>query len=257
MKNLLTQIFGFPATLIHGDTLVLDRWRWLKSHVPEPSNGHSKLLDVGCGTGSFTIGLSKLGYETLGLTWNEDDTRRSENRARMCNAPKANFSVQDVRYLDQRKEFVGKYDVIVCTENIEHILNDQKLMTDMAACLKPGGKLYLTTPNMEFIPMDNEDDEPLSTVEDGGHVRRGYTPEDFQRLCKNAGLKIKKIDYVSGFLSQKITGVWRVLNRVNPMISFALTLPLRVIPPLFDDAITKSKNYPKYSISLVAEKPEV
>lgn len=255
MKNLLTQVFGFPATLIHGDTLVLDRWRWLKRHVPKPNGKPQNLLDVGCGTGAFTIGLSRLGYNALGLTWDENDTKRSEHRAQMCNAPKAHFNVQDVRNLDERPEFIEKYDVIVCTENIEHILNDQKLMVDMARCLKKGGHLFLTTPNMEFIPMDNEDEEPLSTVEDGGHVRRGYTPEDFERLCKGAGLKIEKIDYVSGVLSQKITGVWRALNRVHPMLSFALTLPLRLVPPLLDEPVTKMAKYPKYSISLVAKKP--
>jgi len=255
MKNLLTQIFGFPATLIHGDTLVLDRWTWLKGYLP-PVEKEQTLLDVGCGTGAFTIGLARRGYDSLGLTWDETALRRAEVRAKMCKAPNAKFKVQDVRNLHERKELFGKYDKIICTENIEHILNDQKLMTDMAACLKPGGKLYLTTPNMEFIPMDNEDDEPLSTIEDGGHVRRGYTPEDFERLCKNAGLKVEKVDYVSGYLSQKITGVWRALNRVNPMISFALTLPLRVFPPLFDDSVTKAKKFPKYSISLIAQKPE-
>ena len=29
-KRILIQIFGFHATLIHGDPLVLDRWLWLK-----------------------------------------------------------------------------------------------------------------------------------------------------------------------------------------------------------------------------------
>lgn len=253
MKNLLTQIFGFPATLIHGDTLVLDRWKWLKRYLPKTEQ-QQNLLDVGCGTGAFTIGLARRGYNSLGLTWDESALRRAELRAKMCNAPNAKFRVQDVRKLHERKELIGQYDKIICTENIEHILGDQKLMKDMANCLRPGGKLYLTTPNMAFIPISNEDDEPLSVVEDGGHVRRGYTPEDFERLCKNAGLEIEKIDYVSGYLSQKLTGLWRSLNRIHSVVAFAVVLPLRIFPVLFDGAITKMTNYPKYSISLIAKK---
>lgn len=253
MKNLLTQIFGFPATLIHGDTLVLDRWIWLKRHLPKTEQ-EQKLLDVGCGTGAFTIGMAKRGYQTLGLTWDKSALDRAISRAKMCNAPGANFKVQDVRDLHTQKDLIGKYDLIICTENIEHIMNDQKLMVDMANCLRPGGRLYLTTPNMKFIPISDEDDKPLSIIEDGGHVRRGYTPEDFDRLCKTAGMKVEEIDYVSGFFSQKITWLWRTMNRVHPIVAFGVTLPFRILPPLFDGMITKMFKYPKYSISLVARK---
>ena len=31
--NWLVRALGFPATLIHGDTLVWDRWRWLKPRL--------------------------------------------------------------------------------------------------------------------------------------------------------------------------------------------------------------------------------
>jgi hypothetical protein len=38
-KSLLDKILGFPSTLIHGDTLVLDRWKLLKSRLPKIKNG--------------------------------------------------------------------------------------------------------------------------------------------------------------------------------------------------------------------------
>ena len=31
--NILVEYFGFPATLVHGDTLVLDRWNWIKKKI--------------------------------------------------------------------------------------------------------------------------------------------------------------------------------------------------------------------------------
>jgi len=49
-RNLLVKLFGFPATLIHGDTLVVDRWNWLKARLPA-TNKNLKLLDVGCALG--------------------------------------------------------------------------------------------------------------------------------------------------------------------------------------------------------------
>ena len=71
MKNsILVRMFGFPATLIHGDTLVLDRWLWLKKYLPK-TNNNERLIDIGCGSGSFVTGAALRGYESLGLSWDE------------------------------------------------------------------------------------------------------------------------------------------------------------------------------------------
>ena len=248
-SNLLIRLFGYPATLIHGDTLVLDRWLWLKKKfTKEPRGG--KLLDVGCGTGAFTMGMSRMGYESLGLTWDEADTNKARERAAILKIPHCEFSIQDVRKLDERKEFLGQFDYAICTENIEHIMNDQKLMIDMSNCLKKCGKLFLTTPNINFIPMTDEDKIGIETEENGGHVRRGYSKEDFERLCAVSNLKILEIGFVSGYSSQKITKVFRRISEVSPVLGYGVTFPFRFIPPLVDSWIP----YTGYSITLIAQK---
>ena len=63
-KSILVKLLGFPATLIHGDTLVLDRWIWLRKYLPKTKNNET-LIDVGCGSGSFVIGASLRGYNSL------------------------------------------------------------------------------------------------------------------------------------------------------------------------------------------------
>lgn len=40
----LVRWLGFPATLIFGDTLVLDRWLWLRKRLPAATSGE-RLLD--------------------------------------------------------------------------------------------------------------------------------------------------------------------------------------------------------------------
>jgi 2-polyprenyl-3-methyl-5-hydroxy-6-metoxy-1,4-benzoquinol methylase len=250
--NTLVRLIGFPATLIHGDLLVLDRWKWLRTYLTKTDPALKKrVLDVGCGTGAFTIGAALKGYETLGLSWDTRNQRVAAKRAAHCGATSARFEVCDVRYLAERTDLSSAFDYIVCTENIEHIIEDQKLINEMARCLRPGGKLLLTTPNYDFIPMYGDSKEiSQPPVEDGNHVRIGYTPEDLKKLCKTANLNVRQISFCSGFFSQKLTSVLRFVSQINHRLGWGIILPFRVVPILFDRLIP----YTGYSICLVAEK---
>jgi len=253
-RNLLTSLLGFPATLIHGDTLVLDRWLWLRDRLPRTANGE-KVLDVGCGTGAFTIGAARRGYSALGLSWDDRNQRTAEERAAIIGAAAAEFRVLDVRSLDEASDLNGQFDVVLCLECIEHILDDQKLMRDMARCLKPGGRLLLTTPYILYPPITSACLGPFTPVENGGHVRRGYGTAMLRELCELSGLAIEEISYCSGFLSQKVTGLLRRLSRIHPLLGWAVTLPLRCLPPLFDPILAILTGRKSSSICLDAYKP--
>ena len=67
-ESLLVKMFGFPATLIHGDTAVLDRWLWLRQHLPETCNGE-KLVDIGCGLARLRLVRRCAATRLLGLSW--------------------------------------------------------------------------------------------------------------------------------------------------------------------------------------------
>lgn len=253
-KSLLTRVFGFPATLIHGDTTVLDRWFWLKKKLPL-SRQRDRLLDVGCGSGAFTTGASLRGYDSLGLSWDERNSAVASERAEICKAENIQFDVLDVRQLHSRKDLQSEFDVAICFENIEHIIDDKKLMVDMAACLKPGGRLLLTAPFYYYEPLTSGDSGPFSSVEDGGHVRRGYTKAMLTELCEQAGLRVEEFEFCSGYLSQKITRWQRLFSIIHPAIGWLLILPLRGLPPLFDRRLTKFLDWPYYSICMEAYKP--
>ena len=100
-KSILVQLFGFPATILHGELLLLDRWRWLKKRLPITRNDE-KLIDIGCGSGAFTIGAALRGYEAVGLSWDKRNQDVALERAKLCRASRATFSLQGVRLLDQR-----------------------------------------------------------------------------------------------------------------------------------------------------------
>ena len=251
MKALL-RLFGFPLTLITADTMVLDRWRWLKRRLGTPINSE-KLLEVGCGSGAFTIGASRLGYRATGLSWDIRNQDVAAERAAVCHAVHAHFSVQDVRRLgDEHPQ--ARYDVVICLECIEHILDDQKLMRDLSQCLKPGARLLLTTPNINYRPLNRDDNGPWSTVEDGGHVRKGYSEARLREMCENSDLVVEEISYCSGFISQKLTAAWRFTSRLNRPAAWILILPFRILPLILDRWLSQVTQWPSYSICLQARR---
>ena len=126
----------------------------------------------------------------------------------------------------------------------------------MFSKLKRGGFLLLTTPNYYYKSITNSDNGPFSKEEDGWHVRRGYSKEMLRELCIKSAFKIEEISYCSGFLSQKVTFLLRIMNHILGFkMSWLITLPLRILPIIFDNIISKIIKYENYSICLVAYKP--
>lgn len=253
-KSFLVKLLGFNATLIHGDPTVLDRWRWLVARLPVTRNGE-RLLDVGCGSGAFAIGAALRGYSTLGLSWDERNQAIARERAALCKADTAAFEVQDVRHLGERSDLGDRFDVAICFENVEHILDDGKLIRDIARCLKPGGRLLVTTPNLRYRPISDGDMGPFRPVEDGAHVRRGYSKAMLREVCQQAGLEVEEISFCTGILSQKLTTLMRRLAPISPALSWGAALPLRLAPALFDGVLTPLVGWPFFSICVEAYKP--
>jgi len=249
MKN---KILLFYLSTIKGDGLAFDRFRWIKKNLPKTNN--QLLLDVGCGKGAFSIYASLKGYNCLGLTWDEKDKREAETNTKKLNLNNCNFEVQDVRELNKRKDLFNKFDLILCTENIEHIIDDKKLMKSMNLCLKKNGKLLLTTPSKDYIPLGKGDAGPFKEIEDGRHVRKGYFEKDLRDLCNVSNFKVLKIDFYGGYCGQKITKIYRIISKVSSKLAAITVLPLKLLLNHLDNLITEKLNWPKYSICLTAEK---
>ena len=172
--------------------------------------------------------------------------------------PTAAFDICDVRELDQRQAYKGQFDVVLCTENIEHLIDDFRLMRAMAACLKPGGRLLLTAPQLRRIPQNFMDYGPFPDFEDGRHVRCGYNRVMLEELCRHAGLEVEEIGYISGPISQLHAWLLWQMTRVSlPLFGWLLTLPLRPFPPLLDTLLTRLTGFPPFSITLEAVKPRM
>ena len=247
-QEALIRLVGPRSLLLLGDTLVLDRWQWIKPRLP---GSPASLIDVGCGNGWLAINCSRLGYRVIGLGWDGADLAKAKDRAARLGSD-ARFEVQDVRTLSARHDLKESFDIATCLETIEHILDDADVMVSLANILRPGGRLFLTTPNEAYIPIDTGDTGPFSVVEDGGHVRKGYNAERLRFLAAQAGLEIAEIGFCSSWYSQRITGLLRHTQSTSWLRSgiWAVTLPFRLVPT----STRWHRGFPPYSICMSAIK---
>lgn len=106
-------------------------------HLPHP-NTAAKLLDVGCGNGTFLQVMKALGWQTVGL---EPDPKACEF-ARSVGLEMVQGSLQDAPFEAE------SFDAITLNHVIEHLHDPAR---DLEVCwrlLKPGGTLWITTPNL-------------------------------------------------------------------------------------------------------------
>lgn len=247
-KNTL-KLFGVYPTLLVGDSGVWDRWVWLRRNL---LRGNVRTLDAGCGSGAFSLGAAKLGNVVTGLSFDTRNNSTANERAKILKLEsRAHFLQQDLRELARVRNELGTFDQIICCETIEHIKNDEQLLKNFSELLKSRGKLLLTAPYKFYrrLPGDG-----ISDIEDGGHVRWGYTHEEMATLCSRVGLKILKSGYATGFISQSIIRLERLGSALLPHRIVWAALFLFRFFTILDPLITPLLNYPYLSIAVVAVK---
>jgi len=144
-----------------------------------------KILEVGCGYGYLSYALSKAGFDIKGI----DISEKAIQFAKMNFGP--NYFASDIKsYLGSSKE---KYDLIVSTEVIEHLTDQNDFISDCLALLKSDGLILLTTPNKSYYRKKSiwqTDLPPVHTI--------WLSKESFQNLAVNLNLDCEFIDF-SGY----------------------------------------------------------
>jgi 2-polyprenyl-3-methyl-5-hydroxy-6-metoxy-1,4-benzoquinol methylase len=251
MPDTLLKPFGWRALLVHGDPCVLDRWLWLRRHL---RTGPLRTFDAGCGNGAFSIYAALAGNQVVAASFSEREQADARRRAELVGATGIDFRLLDLRELADHVESLGSFDQIICFETIEHLSDDERLVGLLAGMLAPGGRLLLTTPYDRHHPLLTEERDP-SPVEDGSHVRYGYSQERLRALAEGAGLTVVGEGFISGVVSQKLTNLMRRLSaRLGTPLAWMLTLPLRALV-LLDAPLSTLLRYPRLSVALEAVKP--
>ena len=244
MKNLFFKLFGYA---FNGDIALYDRYVWLKKNLVM-INKNSNLLDIGCGNGWALFASQKIGFKKIvGLTWDKQDVDKIRERSKKIK--NLDLIVGDARKLDEIK-FEMKFDAIVNCENIEHIIDDDKLIKDISNILNERGLLYLTTPNILFKKVYGDKDIANPPIEDGSHVVRGYSKERLEKILSKYNLNIISTNYIGGIFSRNLLSIERFFPSKNFKI---FLIPFKIIANFLDN-ILFSGNKNNTSIAIVAEK---
>jgi ubiquinone/menaquinone biosynthesis C-methylase UbiE len=158
---------GLRRLFSTGDLLAFNlrnRDRWVAEQAARVPAG-SKVLDVGAGSAPYRALFAHCDYRTQDFAQLKDDQLRHGGYAQIDVVSEANaIPVPD-----------ASFDVIICTEVLEHVPEPIAVVREFGRVVAPGGRLIMSAPLGSGIHQ-----EPY-------HFYGGYTPYWYRRFLQQAG----------------------------------------------------------------------
>jgi SAM-dependent methyltransferase len=193
-------------------------WQLVSEHLPCDA-----FLDAGCGDGRHLAALARTGLRPSRVTGTDISARILET-ARAAAAPLEPELVQ--ANLEALPLEDGAFDLVLCTQVIEHLLDPAAGVRELARVLVPGGVLVLTTDNRRAL-VSKTLNAPRATVVrllrlHPRYKRVEFPHADFTRaeavaLVAGAGLTVAHAETFRFTIARPLgrPAVQRLLNRIE------------------------------------------
>lgn len=135
----------------------------------------ASILDIGCGEGSLLKTLSEIHPNAHLMGAELSHTAVQLARATL---PRAEFDVLDV----SKAVLPRTFDLVVCSDVVEHIEDDQSAIDNIAAMTAPGGHAVIATLQGRMRAFEK----------DVGHVRN-YAHGELEEKMRRAGFTIDSV----------------------------------------------------------------
>lgn len=144
-----------------------------------------KLLDVGCGNGSFLLKMRGCGLNVEGVEFSDSGAKEARSHG------------LDVATgtLEQQKYPANSFDVITLNHVLEHVRDQKKTLIELAKILKTDGVIILAVPNSRSLAAVLFG-KYWASLDVPRHLAT-HTPHTLGLLAKKAGLVIKNTRYIS------------------------------------------------------------
>lgn len=152
------------------------------------------VLDVGCGGGLLSEALARAGAKVTGIDLGEKVIEVAKLHLHESGLD-VDYRVQSSAELAAAEP--ASFDAVCCMELIEHVPDPAALVDDLAALLKPGGRLFMSTLNrtpaafgaaivgaeyvMRLLPRGTH------------HYAQFLKPSELGRLLRHAGLELEDV----------------------------------------------------------------
>jgi ubiquinone/menaquinone biosynthesis C-methylase UbiE len=159
------------------------------------------MLDVGCSTGDWLIRWRERGWEPHGIDIDADNISVALDRA--IDAKFCDLNAESIPFSD------ACFDLVFAGEVIEHLIDTDRFISEIARVTKPSGHVIITTPNLASF--ENRLRIVLGiypawvnyNLEGSGHVR-AYTPRVLKaQMSKHGFHVIKHVGNWVPFLPQR------------------------------------------------------
>jgi SAM-dependent methyltransferase len=118
---------------------IIDEWL---SELQQHRGSRLSILDYGCGTGEhLTYPLAAAGHHVLGVDVHTPSITEASVRYKLPNLKFRSAKLSEL--VSEQKRF----DVVICSEVLEHLEEPGLLLTDFRRILVPDGALIVTVPN--------------------------------------------------------------------------------------------------------------
>jgi len=159
----------------------------------------SNFLEIGCGNG-YVLSCVKNAFPLLKLYGSEIYQQGLLHASQRI--PDAEFFQMDARDIP----FKNHFDVIGAFDVLEHISEDEKVLSSIFKSIVPGGGILITVPQHRFLwtHVDNF----------SGHVRR-YSAKELREKVEKAGFRVESVvSFISFLLPLMLLS--RLLHGNNP-----------------------------------------
>lgn len=162
----------------------------VRAVMPPPG----RLLDVGCGTGTFL-------HLARGDGW---DVTGTEFSAYACGVARAEgLSVHEGEVWDAKLP-AQSFDVVTSWHVIEHVADPRRVLEECSRLLRPGGWLFLATPNLHdhFFQAaylaTRARRPPLFEPDEREPHLYFFDPDSLRRLAAGTGLQVVRVGFDRG-----------------------------------------------------------
>lgn len=112
-------------------------WDHYARHLKSPRPGYDRLLDIGCGNGAFLARAHQAKWKTFGTDFDP-------SAVEIAGALGSEVWAGDYKEAPFEEE---SFDVVTSHQVVEHVHDPREFVSDLYKWLKPGGHLWLGTPN--------------------------------------------------------------------------------------------------------------